>query len=108
MSFKLLPPIKGSIACLTCGSGSHDIMDMNDLLGVGFGDVTVTKDGELIYSEIGREMNELWNGEDAENEALKDPDHDWRVHFYAPLYEAHYQRQGDKHWVLVEKGEGFA
>jgi hypothetical protein len=54
------------------------------------------------------ENEQFWTGQDAEDAASKDPDHDWRVHFYAPLYEAHYQRQDEKHWVLVEKGQGFA
>jgi hypothetical protein len=40
--------------------------------------------------------------------AAADPDHDWRIYFYAPLYEAEYQRQGDGCWVLIKKGEGFA
>lgn len=105
-----LPPIKGSIVCLTCGYGSHDILSMDALLGVGFGDCSVTKDGQQVYSEYndGRDIGDLWKGADAEVKAAEDPDHDWRIHFFAPLYEAEYQRQGDKHWVLVRKGEGFA
>ena len=90
---------------------------MGALLAVGFGDVSVTKDGTHVYSE--NDVNQkkrtqdngwddFWTGQTAEDEAAKDPDHDWRAHFYAPLYESHYQRQGDKHWVLYEKGEGFA
>ena len=109
-----LPAIKGGIACLTCGCGSHDTMSMERLLAVGFGDVNVTRDGEHIYSESERTdkdgdgWDQFWTGKDAEEAAAKDPDHDWRVHFYAPLYEAHYQRQGEGHWILYEKGEGFA
>ena len=89
---------------------------MEALLGVGFGDCTVTRDGKAIYSENdvtheaerqGKDLV-LWEGKDAENAAAKDPDHDWRVHFFAPLYEAEYQRQGNGHWVLISKGQGFA
>jgi hypothetical protein len=91
-------------------------MDMEMLLGVGFGDCTVTKDGEHVWSESQAEQDVrasgrealLWEGQDAEDAAAKDPNHDWRVHFFAPLYEATYQRQGVKHWPLVEKGLGFA
>jgi hypothetical protein len=102
-----LPPVEGSVACLTCGCGAHETMSMERLLGVGFGDVSVTKDGEHVYSE--NSAGELlWEGKDAEEAAVKEPDRDWRVHFYAPLYEAEYQRQGEKHWVLVRKGQGFA
>lgn len=40
--------------------------------------------------------------------AAEDQDHDWRIHLVAPLSERHYQRQGEKMWVLYEKGQGFA
>ncbi len=115
MNWTKLEPIKGSTACLTCGCGAHDVLNPDRLLGVGFGDVNVMKDGKSIYSELetmrGHDDDPeppLWLCSDAEKEALKDPYHDWRIHFYAPLYEAEYQRQGDNHWVLVRKGEGFA
>jgi len=103
--FKKLPAIEGS-----------DTMPMDALLGVGFGDVTVTRDNEYVWSETNavhkaerlKRDPMLWQGKDAEEAAAKDPNHDWRVHFVAPLYEALYQRQGKEHWVLVERGEGFA
>ena len=66
-------------------------LSMDALLGVGFGDCTVTKDGEQIYSEMaatheserqGKDLM-LWQGKDAEEAAAKDPNHDWRVHFFA-------------------------
>ena len=105
-----LPAIEGSTACCTCGCGSHDTLDMESLLAVGFGFVKVMKGGEEIYTEPQGDAteDEFWNAQKAEDLASKDPDHDWRIHFYAPLYEAEYQRQGDKHWVLIRKGEGFA
>jgi hypothetical protein len=40
--------------------------------------------------------------------AMADPEHDWRIYFYSPMYEAEYQRQGLGVWVLVRKGQGFA
>lgn len=104
-----LPGIKGSVACLTCGCGSHATLPMDALLAVGFGDVNVTRDDEHVYSENEHQKDEqFWTAKDAEAFAAKDPDHDWRIHFYAPLYEAHYQRQSENHWVLYEKGIGFA
>lgn len=102
-----LPPISGKTACLTCGCGSHDILSMAAILAVGFGSVNVTRNGKQVYSEP-RDESKFWTAQNAENEAAKDPENDWRIHFYAPMYEAHYQRQGIRHWVLYEKGEGFA
>lgn len=111
MSFTKLPPIKGSVACLTCGCGSHDTLNLDRTIAVGFGDASVTKNGQTVWSEQQAEHRgdeTLWQVSDAESVASKEPDEDWRIHYIAPLYEAHYQRQGDKHWVLVEKGQGFA
>lgn len=77
---------------------------MSTVLAVGFGFVTVTRDGENI-----------WRGDDEhvwlrrfERRAAEDPGHDWRVEFYGPLSGSIYQRQGPKHWVLIEKNPGFA
>ena len=86
---------------------------MRRVLAVGFGDVVATKDGLTIYSEceFGRnnpEWEEYWNTQKVENIAKADPDHDWRINFMAPLYGAEYQRQGDGHWVLVRRDQGFA
>lgn len=109
MKYTPLPPIEGKTACLTCGCGSHDLLSMEQLLAVGFGDCSVTKDGECVYREIlVGDGGQFWQGKDAEAAAAKDPDHDWRVVFFAALYEAEYQRQGDGHWPLVRRGDGFA
>lgn len=106
--FTKLPAIKGNIVCLCCEAGSHDVLGMNALLGVGFGDCVVTKDGDPVYSEMALGDEDLWRAHQAEKLASDDPDHDWRIHFHAPLYDATYQRQGEAHWVLVSKGDGFA
>ena len=109
MGFTKLPPIQGRTACLVCGCGSHDTLDLSALLAVGFGSCNATKDGRGVYDEGQHDKKgDYWTCEDMEKLAAQDPDCDWRVHFFAPLYEAHYQRQGDKHWVLIEKGDGFA
>ena len=108
-TWEKLPPVKGSTACLTCGCGSHDTLDMSSLLAVGFGSCTVTKGKETVYDENRcASSDEFWYAQKAEDLAKTDPDHDWRITFFAPLYDAVYQRQGEAHWVLVNKGDGFA
>lgn len=109
MSWTKLPPVKGKTVCAVCGCGAHDTLDMSALLAVGFGDTNLTRDGERIYSENSVEdPGVFWYATDAEAKASFDPDHDWRIKFDAPLYDAEYQRQGERHWVLVKKGDGFA
>lgn len=94
--------------CLTCGPQPVNL-DLGAILMVGFGECSVTKDGECVYSE-----NQLKRGQDGpplrkfEKVAADDPDHDYQVHFYGPMSETHYQRHGDGQWVLVKRGEGFA
>ena len=116
MSWTKLKPIVPSIRrCLNCCS-LVDVAPMDMLIAVGFGDANVTKDGEEVYSEMAIGMNddfefkesELWTVQDAENEALKDPDHDWRITMYAPLRGRVFQRQDVGKWVLVEEDMGFA
>lgn len=108
MTYEKLPPIEGSVACLTCGCGAHDSLNMQKLIAVGFGCAVVTKDGETVYSEPQGDDETFWTAQDAENAAMSNPDHDWRIHFHAPLYDAVYQRHSDGHWPLIEKGMGFA
>lgn len=112
MSFTKLEPIKGgTIGCLNCGY-KPEILPMDALIAVGFGIATLTKNGKVIFDENdlpGDATEEsYWTCQMAENEALKDPDHDWRINLIGPLSECHYQRQGEGHWVLYEKGVGFA
>jgi hypothetical protein len=79
---------------------------MESRIAVGFGYAAVTKNGNEIYCENDNEY--IWTAQDAENEAIKDEDNDWRIHLFAPLSERHYQRQGKNQWILYEKGQGFA
>ena len=84
---------------------------MDRTIAVGFGDAGYTKDGKHVWSEGsagGEEGEEGPTVGDVEAHAAADPNHDWRIYFYGPLYEAEYQRQGDGVWVLVSKGMGFA
>lgn len=107
MSWEKLKPIEGGHGgCFHCGY-QHSILPMESLIAVGFGNAFVTKNNHPIYDEP-RDPEKYWTAQDAENEALKDPDNDYRIHLIAPLSERHYQRQGDGHWVLYEKGPGFA
>lgn len=62
-------------------------------LGVGFGQVTVTRSDKKRVAHV-----ECWAREAAG---------DWRITFSAPLSEPTYQRQADG-WVLVAHGPGFA
>jgi hypothetical protein len=109
MGFEKLPGIKGGHGgCLHCGY-QHEILPMDAVIGVGFGCAALTKDGDTVWQEPNNAAWEhLMTVEQAEALAAKDPDHDWRIHKVAPLSERHWQRQGEKHWVLYEKGEGFA
>lgn len=113
MSWEKLPAVAGSISILHIGTnGSHAIGALSDLamervIAVGFGSAGATRDGDSVYSESDDE-DAFCRVADIEEMAAKDPDHDWRIYFYAPLYEAEYQRHGAGQWVLIKKGEGFA
>ena len=109
MSEWLKPAIEGGTkGCLCCGR-MHSALPLDSIISVGFGSAHCTKNGVTIYDE-----QETPEGEDyatcadMERKAALDPDHDWRISYCAPLYEAVYQRHGPEHWVLIEKGRGFA
>ena len=79
------------------------------VIAVGFGAAYVSRDGESVWEEhLQAEWETLWTVERAEQEAAKDPEHDWRIHRVGPLNEGHWQRQGVNRWVLYEVGDGFA
>lgn len=110
MSWTKLEPITPkAMGCANCGALIQQApMDM--LIAVGFGDASVTKDGKAVYSELDchEDVENFWTVKDAEYEALKDPDHDWRIVLFAPLRGRVFQRQGIENWVLVEENMGFA
>lgn len=109
MKWKKEKPINGGFGgCLHCGY-QYDIAPEEMLIAVGFGVATVTKNGKEIYNENSiKNESDLWTLKEAEEEALKDEDNDWRIHLVAPLSERHYQRQDKNKWVLYEKSQGFA
>ena len=94
MSYKKEKAIEGGYGgCGNCGY-QYSIAPKNMIIAVGFGIAQVTKNNKVIYDEDSIENEEdLWTLEDAEKEALKDEDNDWRIHLVAPLSERHYQRQ---------------
>ena len=109
MVWEKMEPIKdGESGCLCCGD-AREILPMNAVIAVGFGSATVSKNGETVYDEgdCGSE-EEYWTAQMAEDMAKVDPDNDWRIQMFGPLSESEYQRQGDGHWVLYAKGQGFA
>ena len=106
--FEKLPAVEGSVACLTCGCGARSDLDMERHIAVGFGSAGYSRDGESLWDEQGQEFDDCPTVADVEKLAVADPERDWRIYFFAPLYEAEYQRQGDGVWVLVRKGMGFA
>lgn len=102
--WKKRPPI-GHVpnGCLNCPS-KPPTLSLRRLLAVGFGMVRLTRCGQ-----------EIWSGDDehatiqrAENLARKDPRHDWRLEFQAPMWSGVWQRQGKNRWVAIRKGVGFA
>lgn len=110
MTFEKKPQIESKdlhIGCANCSSAALEApMDM--VIAVGFGDATVTKDGEVIYDERSISGDNYWTVQDAENLAIKEPDCDWRIEKYGPLHGETFQRQGDKKWVCIESNQGFA
>lgn len=110
MNWTKLEPIKANmVGCLNCGI-LYDKAPMEMIISVGFGVANVTKDGEEIYREIDYCSDNFkeWTVQDAENEALKDPDHDWRISLIGGLRGRVFQRHGNGEWLLVEENMGFA
>ena len=88
----------------------YNIAPMGMLIAVGFGDARVLKDGKTVYKEPldFEKESDFWTTQDAENAALNDPDHDWRIVLYAPLYGRTFQRHEEGKWVLIDENRGFA
>lgn len=112
MTWEKKPAIQsGGPACICCGTPTN-MFPADGWIAVGFGSAGVTRDGKEVYSEPydfdGEDESLIWTGADAEKAAAADPDHDWRIYKYAPLYAAVYQRHSEGQWVLIERGEGFA
>jgi hypothetical protein len=108
-SWERLPAVEshtGPLSCGCCGARSDLPMDLE--IAAGFGDANYSRDGEIMWNEGCSDRRQPPTVADVEALAKADPDHDWRIAFWTPLYDAEYQRQGDGLWVLIAKGEGFA
>ncbi|WCS69329.1 hypothetical protein Goe20_02120 [Bacillus phage vB_BsuM-Goe20] len=101
MSFKKLA------ALIPLEFGKEYLLSMDAIISVGFGMAAVQRNGETVYEESYAEEG-VWTVQCAEDVAREDPDRDWRIHFIGPFSQEHYQRQGDKRWVLYARGDGIA
>lgn len=110
-AWKKLPAIRGGFhGCLCCGV-TTDKFAADDTISVGFGYAALERDGVPVWVEpMGPDDNEAENmtGQQAENMAASDPDHDWRIRIHGPMRGRVYQRHTAGEWVLVEKDGGFA
>lgn len=110
MTWEKVEPYTGTVAqgCLNC-LPVEKVAPMEMLIAVGFGSACVTCDDEIVYGEMEfeREGKELWTTQDAENEALKNPEHDWRIEKFGPLHGEVYQRHEPGKWVLIDSNIGF-
>ena len=67
------------------------------------------KDDEVVYSEQQAEgLDDFWTTQTAENEARKDPNHEWIIDLQGPLSGRTYKRIGEDNWVLIDQNRGFA
>ncbi len=106
--WKKLPPWNKPIhqGCLCCPPVT-DTAPMDTIIAVGFGDASISKDGETIYQER-PDQKRFKRLRYFERLAAADPNHDWQLTLYAPLRGRVYQRHGKGKWVLVESNQGFA
>ena len=96
--------------CLNCG-GTKQTLGMETRLYNSFGGWCITKDGKLYFqedSQIEKDWEENKTLAEIEEEAKKEPEHDWRANFDLPLRGGSYQRHYDEGWVLIESNQGFA
>jgi hypothetical protein len=77
-------------------------------IGVGIGYAALTRDGEAVYEEDGRQQRELMTVAQAEELARREPERDWRIHLVAQLENRHYRRQGAGLWLLYKRGYGMS
>jgi hypothetical protein len=90
-------------------SVDEELLQMDALIAVGLGDAGAYRDGEIVYDgNAEMDMNKELRVEEVERAAAADPDHDWTIVWNGPLAYEKYQRQGEKCWRCVERGEGFA
>ncbi len=117
MSDTKLPAVDARPNPCLCCPPIRDTLPMSAVVAVGFGDASLTRDGEVLYSEghagFADETAHIRKHDDltveqAEIIALSNEDADWRIHLHGPMHGEVYQRQGRELWVLVEQDRGFA
>jgi hypothetical protein len=95
---------------------------MESIIAIGFGIAIVTKDGQEVYNELEVERKHVaenggeecqtwppfWTGQDAENAALSDPDHEWLIMIHGPMSGATWKRTASNLWECIESNGGFA
>lgn len=88
---------------------TEDLLPMDKVLHNGFGGYSVWKDGKHYYSgDPWGDWGSFKTLADIESEATKEPNADWRVKLDLPLRDGKWQRHGDREWVLIKSGPGFA
>ena len=94
--------------CLNCGT-PPPMFPMDRRIAVGFGCAALFRDGVQVWTE---EPDTKWEdcltGQQAEDMAAADPDHDWQIMIHGPLSGRTYQRHEPGQWVMIESNEGFA
>jgi len=106
------PPVEGDVYCVCCGGG-RDKSGEDFIVAVGFGAAGVSASGAHIIEEQEWMDTDEFGGAEVtlalvERVAKSRPELDWRINMYGPLSGQEYQRQGDGHWVLIRRDEGFA
>lgn len=106
------PPVDATIACACCGAG-RDKSGEDFIVAVGFGSAGVTAGRQHIIDEQEWLDTDEFGGAEVslalvERIAQTRPELDWRIHMHGPLSGQEYQRQGDGHWVLISRDDGFA
>lgn len=103
----LKPAVPMWRGCLHAGPAPQ-VCPLTRHLAVGFGAVSLTRDGQVVWTGDEafkrRPKNVRW----AENRAAADPAHDWRLRFESPLSGELFQRHAPGRWVLVKQDRGFA
>ena len=96
---EMLPPVseKSHVlgACLCCPPKPVQA-DMEMVIAVGFGGAGVSADGKHIWDEqqAGDDWDKMWTVADAEKAALENPEADWRIYKFGPMWGGEWQRQG--------------
>jgi hypothetical protein len=100
-----------SVIVKTCrywAAMSDEYLAPEAFIGVGIGYAALTRDGETVYEEDGKQQRDLMTVAQAERLAQREPERDWRIHLVAQLENRHYRREGAGLWVLYERGYGMS